>query len=671
MTIFTVFLVGLSIHVDSLQKPSNFLLDEITVIAQRSEQKVFNTMGAVSVLTANNLQKYQFRTTPESLAGVNGVFIQKTNHGGGSLFLRGLTGNQTLMLIDGIRLNNSTFRYGPNQYLNTIDPFSIQNIEVYKGGGAVQYGSDALGGTIQLRTIEPAFAKNIPTLNTNAVFRIGTDKVEKTFHTDMAFATQRLAMRAGLSARNFGDLMGGNITGIQAPSGYNEIAFDTKGRFKLTNTITLTAAHQSLKQLHVPLYHKVVLENFLLNEISLQERNLSYLQINALNTNKLLKNITINISYQSTNEIRNSQKNGTTIERIEQDQVGTLGSFLAIKSVFTNHWSATSGLEFYSDKVKSTKQEVQKFGDKTTNFRGLYPDGSTFQSYGLYSLHQLTKDRWHIDFGMRFNGYQIKIMDETVGLTNLSPQALIGNIALGYQYADKSMMYVAYNTGFRAPNIDDMGTLGIVDFRYEVPTSSLQPEKSYNVELGYKFKSRIFSTNLALYHTQLRNLITRVKVEGEQIKDYQVYRKENVEKAYIQGFEWGTEWFISPQIKAYTDLTYTYGQNQTKNEPVRRIPPLTGRIGVHYQVSSQFYVKIEDLFADKQSRLAQGDKDDNRIAVGGTNGWNIINLYAGYDYKNIALIGSFQNIFDIDYRTHGSGINGIGRSLITTFIYRF
>jgi outer membrane receptor for ferrienterochelin and colicin len=233
------------------------------------------------------------------------------------------------------------------------------------------------------------------------------------------------------------------------------------------------------------------------------------------------------------------------------------------------------------------------------------------------------------------------------------------------------MVYITYNTGFRAPNIDDMGTLGIVDFRYEIPTISLKPEKSYNAELGYKFKSRIFSTNLALYHTQLRNLITRVKVEGEKIKDYQVYRKENVEQAYIQGFEWGTEWFISPQIKAYTDLTYTYGQNQTKNEPVRRIPPLTGRIGVHYQASSQFYVKIEDLFADKQSRLAQGDKDDNRIAVGGTNGWSIINLYAGYDYKNIALIGAFQNIFDVDYRTHGSGINGIGRNLITTFIYRF
>eukprot|EP01136_Pigoraptor_vietnamica_P029199 Opistho-1_new@8141 len=128
---------------------------------------------------------------------------------------------------------------------------------------------------------------------------------------------------------------------------------------------------------------------------------------------------------------------------------------------------------------------------------------------------------------------------------------------------------------------------------------------------------------------------------------------------------------VLPEIKIYTDLAYTYGQNETKNEPVRRIPPLSGRVGVHYQASSAFFVKVEDIFAGKQDRLAQGDKDDNRIPKWGTNGWNVLNIYTGYEYKNVTLIGSFQNIFNVDYRTHGSGINGVGRSLIATLMYRF
>ena len=62
------------------------------------------------------------------------------------------------MLVDGIRLNNSTFRLGPNQYLATIDPGQIERIEVVRGSGSVLYGSDALGGVINILTTRPQFS---------------------------------------------------------------------------------------------------------------------------------------------------------------------------------------------------------------------------------------------------------------------------------------------------------------------------------------------------------------------------------------------------------------------------------------------------------------------------------------------------------------------------------
>jgi hemoglobin/transferrin/lactoferrin receptor protein len=109
---------------------------EIVVTAQRYETSSFSRPEAISVLTQKELEQSAPRSTPEALMGMPGIWLQKTNHGGGSPFIRGLTGQQTLLMIDGIRLNNATFRSGPNQYLNTVDPGSIAQIEVMRGSGS-------------------------------------------------------------------------------------------------------------------------------------------------------------------------------------------------------------------------------------------------------------------------------------------------------------------------------------------------------------------------------------------------------------------------------------------------------------------------------------------------------------------------------------------------------
>jgi len=121
-------------------------LQEVLITATRKKSMALSIPYSFNSISRKEMDEHQFRTTPESLVGTTGVFIQKTNHGGGSAFIRGLTGNQNLLLVDGVRFNNATFRFGPNQYLNTIDAYTIATIEVARGTGSVQYGSDALGG---------------------------------------------------------------------------------------------------------------------------------------------------------------------------------------------------------------------------------------------------------------------------------------------------------------------------------------------------------------------------------------------------------------------------------------------------------------------------------------------------------------------------------------------
>uniref|UniRef100_UPI003750A86F TonB-dependent receptor domain-containing protein n=1 Tax=Emticicia sp. TaxID=1930953 RepID=UPI003750A86F len=235
------------------------------------------------------------------------------------------------------------------------------------------------------------------------------------------------------------------------------------------------------------------------------------------------------------------------------------------------------------------------------------------------------------------------------------------NVSVAYTIGSKSNIYASYNAGFRTPNIDDLGTLGIVDFRYELPTNELKPEKSKSYELGYKFRANHFSSTISVFYSQLNNLITRVKMPNQVIDGYNVYQKENVEKAFMRGTEWEFEAILTNKIKTYSGVAYIYGQNITKNEPMRRIPPLNGRLGIEFH-QKQFFVRPELFFALKQDRLAQGDKDDNRIGKNGTAAWQIFNIQSGFTHKWLTINLSLQNLTNKDYRTHGSGINGVGRS---------
>ena len=669
MKVFSLILLSIFPFFLSAQKSDSTkteLLEEVIVSSQRISEKNLKTAASITVLSSKNLRNNQVRTTPEALMNVTGVFVQKSSHGAGSTFVRGLTGNQTLILIDGIRLNNSTFRYGPNQYLNTIDPFSLDRIEVLRGSGSVAYGSDALGGTVQLFTSNPEFTSK-STFNANALTRFASSDMEKTFHSDFAFGSKNVALKTGLSIRDFGDIVGGDTTGRQSPSGYKELAFDFKGKFKISENWETTISHQSVQQKNIPLFYRIKLENFAINEFNPQKRGLSYFQINGKTDKELLKSISLTASLQNTFEQRNSRRNGSDVLRIETDKVETLGLTFNLISSISNGWTASSGLEFYQDIINSSRIDQNSKTNLTTKSRGLYPDNSKFQSYAIYSLHQIQKGNWQLNFGGRLNGFNIKITDDNLGTVKVEPKALVGNLALAYGISKNSSLYATYSTGFRSPNIDDMGTLGIVDFRYELPTYNLKPEKSYNFELGYKLRKERFATSLAIFNTNLEDLITRIKVENQQINAINVYRKENVEKAFIRGFEAEIEYLISNPLKVFGNVSYTFGDNITKNEPIRRIPPVNGKFGIEYR-KNNFFVRPEIWFASAQTRLAQGDKDDIRIGKEGTKGWMTTNIFSGFDKKHYSINLSLQNLFNTDYRTHGSGINGFGRSAWITLI---
>lgn len=645
-------------------QPTNITLNnEFVITARRVETSDFTSPEAITVLNSKQLQQESARSAPEALEGATGVFVQKTNHGGGSPFIRGLTGNQNLLMIDGIRLNNATYRYGPNQYLNTVDPRTLNTIDVVRGAGSILYGSDAMGGVVNLITKNPAYAHEGVKIGGNIYGKWMSDEMQKTGRGEINAAGKNIAFTGGFTFSDFGDIVGGDTTGTQKPTGYQEYSGNMKLKMRLTSNQELTLAYQYNKQADVPRYDKII-ANYAKYHFDPQIRQLGYARLKSNYQNKWIRQIAITGSYNMSDETRIKQKEGSTKITNEHDLVNTYGASVEVNSVPGRNWHFVSGVEFYYDKVNS--ETTDREDGNITEKRGYYPDGATSSSIAVYTSHTIDVSKFTFILGTRFNAYQIKAEDPTFADIDVNPTAFVGSASVIYHLNENYNLIGSVYSAFRAPNLNDLSSFGSFNAGIEVPNPNLAPEKSRNAELGIKVKYEKLSGSVFAFHNKLTDLISRVEATyngQDSIDGEKVYTKENFAESFIRGLEAEVQYEISSEVSVYGNITYTYGQNETADEPMRRIPPLNGKLGIYYQHNSGLWGKLEWLGAGKQDRLASGDISDTRIPDGGTPAWNRLDLRAGYTWKWLNLTAGLNNIFDNDYRIHGSGINGYGRSL--------
>jgi hemoglobin/transferrin/lactoferrin receptor protein len=264
--------------------------------------------------------------------------------------------------------------------------------------------------------------------------------------------------------------------------------------------------------------------------------------------------------------------------------------------------------------------------------------------------------------------------DPEFGMTKVTPEALVGNAGVVYNVLKGFQLLASANTGFRVPNVNDVSSFGVADYRYEVPNYDLAPEKSFQYQAGIRTQLKKWKAELVVYQNHLRDLITNVPSTyngQDSLEGVKVYTKENVNEAAIKGLEASLQVEPARWLSAFGNITYTVGDNTTRDEPLSRIPPLFGRVGADVRFNDAFTWRTELIAADKQDRLSSGDKADSRIQQGGTPGWTVVNTRVEYQYRNIRVNTGIQNIFDEAYRVHGSGVDGIGRSFWVSVILEF
>lgn len=652
---------------------------EWVVTSTRIERDVFNTPQAITTINDKQIAEANVTATPDLFRFAEGVYIQKTNLGGGAPFMRGLTGKQVLILVDGIRLNNSFYRFGPHQYLNTIDPNIIERIEVVRGPSSVLYGSDAMGGVINIITkkrtdfLDPFAADGLASVGFDSA-TAGTS-----FQDEAGGFTTRLQGEGNLgdfgwvlggSYKSYDDLEGGGV-GEQVPSGYNEYDVDLKLNQQLGTGRELLLGFQQTRQFDVPKTSEVTLDGKVQFNYEPQERTFSYLEYRDSNL-EWFDDFKFNVSY-------NLQREGEDIiaalpiQTKELTEVGTIGTNLQFtNALFENLHRVTYGLEFYHDDYDTKKDSTDLNTGVVTTIKPGVPNGAVYDNFGVFVQDEIKlSQRANLILGGRYSEFSAEgVLDHpTEGQQTLALETnqFTGSLQGLYSLTEQLNFIAGISQGFRAPNMEDF--FGRVDFTSEIPNTDLKPEESVNYETGFKFLNASIFADLHYFYADYENLIDRIDTVdslGNTVK-----QRRNVNTAVIQGVEGGVNYQIDPNWMVGATVAWTEGRDD-KDRPLRRIPPLNGTLQVRYTQNPRFWVELDTLLAKTQDELSSGDKTDLRIPQGGTPGYAVFSLKSGFKRtKDETLSLTFENIFDQQYKSHGSGIYAPGRSVVANYTIKF
>ena len=657
------------------------LLDVRVVAAASREQRPFDSPRSISVLTAIDLQRRNYKTTPDALRELVGVMVQQTNDGAGSPILRGLVGNQVLLMVDGIRMNNAIYRLGPNQYLSTVDINQIERIEVIRGPGSVLFGSDALGGIINIVTKSRAVGEKEPSA-VEVFGRLGSGDRGTTGRIGFAGGADRLGVVGGVSLKPFGQLRGGGDT-IQPFTGYDEWDADLKVAVKPRTGHRLTFSAQRVDQTGVQRADLLQAGTELEDRWDPELRTLFSGEWTATQRLGFVREAQAVGYYQDQSERTFRIMAATPTDRRRFDDGDrTLGARVQLFSVWGQH-NLTYGAEFNEDKVRSTRIDQALATGVLTPQRGTFADGARTKSEAAYIQDQVdVTRRLNVELGARLSRTDLDstLADPSTGTVAIDTKnrGLVGSAYGLFKISESLRLVGGASQGFRAPNVDDVSILGSFGGGFEVPNPFLKPEHSINTVAGLKYASPRAMGTASIFEAFYHNLVARgpATFNGLPFLDTNsdgvgepseplVFKRQNVGQARVKGVELDGQLRVSDGWTLGGNLAWISGRDISAQQPLRRMPPLHGTARLLYESAPRWWVEGYSLFAQDQHELNAGDITDVRIGPDGTPGFAIVNFRGGVAVPRVGTLTlGIENVADVRYKWHGSGIEGPGRNVV-------
>ncbi len=641
----------------------------------RAPSNEFVSERATTSVGEEAIARKQATSITDALESEVGIFTQSTNRGAGTLLLRGLVGPENLIYVDGVRFNQSTFRTGPNQYLNTFDPSALERIEVVRGPGSVLFGGGAMGGVVHLI---PRDLMLSPLTEVRGSFATADDSVGVSASGAAKAGELPFWIGAGATILRQGDLeigdRGGesivvpnlNDMGELEPSSLDTVYWRARGAYVPTSKTRVRLDYFGASIVDAPRTDRIGD-----GEIRFYDNrdDLLYLTLehdgsgwaDSVHANFSLHRTVERIDRYNCGRV--DVENGsrapdplgcarlepTLVEqrRVNNDSVTTVGSSVQLVSELPADISLNYGIETYGDFVASTRGDgIGVGGELTPRDRGNFAPESRYSTVGAFvsgtwDALRFGEHAFVLRLGTRaesFSAFAPNVTEE-LGDVEFDEAGVVGNAGLSYLWGGKLHTYFTWNQGFRAPNLQETTVLGDTGNSFEVPNPELGPERSDTFELGSKLALDDWVRfDGSAYVTYLSDRITREEatLDGEStINDKPIERRVNRDTAYFYGAEAAVKSApIIYDIHVFGNVTWIDGAIETDEEddtfqegPLhglvgssdrfysnpRRLSPVRWNAGASWEPSPAWYLTLWAAGAGAQDKLAGGDRGDLRI----------------------------------------------------------
>ena len=714
---------------------NNEILNEVVISASKFSQKFREVPKKVTQINKSTIEFTNPMTSADLLERGGNVFIQKSQLGGGSPMIRGLSTNRLVLSVDGVRLNNAIYRGGNIHNVISVSPMNIENTEIIMGSASVLYGSDAIGGVMNFYTKNPVLSVvESQRLDINIHSRYSSAASEKMYHFDVNFGLKKIAFFSSISKSDYGNLLMGsngpseylrpnyviqNSTGediivnnsnpkLQRNTSYDQLNFLQKVLYKPNKNFQYDLGIHFSKTGDIPRYDRLIRQD---QNLDLVYGNWFYgpqewLLINnqiAINSksNNVFDKLKITFAKQKFSESRNSRKLNASNLNSREEKLDILSLNIDMIKKLNSNSDLTYGLEYINNKVESLGSSTNIFDLSVNSISSRYPNNSSLQSFGAYMNYKSKiVDDVFFQSGVRYSLTKLQadlsqnntFYDFPYGNINLENGAFVGGIGLSWVRNIYNNWKFNINTAFRSPNIDDVAKV----FDSEpgnvvVPNPDLKPERSFGIEFGGYFRTKNnieldFSTYITyLYDALIRddftleNGISQIIYDGELS---QIQALQNGSKSLIYGFEFGANMVINKNLSLKTQLNLIAGHELNELPfalPVRHIPPNFGNLHLIFEKGKLSFDAFVNFNSEiSYNNLAESERAKPYLYALDINdnpyspSWITYNLRSKYLLSDkLNFTLSFENILDKLYRPYSSGISAPGLNFIFSVNYAY